>query len=178
MANEYYNLQGWLRDVRAVLTDGNDRALTYRQHLYDLVAELVPLEAYGGDDESVSDELESEDADDDLDDLGQGDGSLAGADRMRHRSGRQTPLGRTPRMADMLPRDLHQQEGTAAGDAPAVARARPVVRVRELAQELPLNPPKSVPRETPTRVRKRKLTSGGKGGKSQTASRGRGKVRR
>jgi len=186
MANEYYNLAGWLRDVRAVLNNGDDRALTYRAHLYDLFAELVPLEAYGGDDESVPDELESEDADDDVVSTGPRDGSNPRKVGLRPGTERQAPVGRAPRMDNVLPRDVRAEERAAASHALAVARARQAVMLREKpgriktaeVQEVPVDVQRNVSRGTSATVRKRKVTPAAKRGKSQTSSRGRGKVRR
>lgn len=183
MANEYYNLAGWLRDVRAVLNGADDRAGTYRQHLYDLIAELIPPECYGGDDEPVPVVVESEDADADLAGERPRNGRIARSDGSRARQGGTPALGGSPRLGDTLPRDLRQQERAAAGDLAPVARARPpvtnnVMRTEHTTEPLPLNPPKSVPRGTQGGVRKRKLTSTRTRGKSQTSARGRGKVRR
>lgn len=186
MANEYYNLAGWLRDVRAVLTNGDDRALTYRAHLYDLVAELVPPEAYGGDDESVPDELEPEDADDDVAGVGPGDSGIAGSHGLRPGTGRTVAVGRSAGMADVLPRNLRAEERAAAGHAAAVARAREAVMLREKpgriktaeTREVAVDVQRNVPRGTQGGVRKRNLTPKGSRGKSQTSTPKRGKVRR
>lgn len=76
--NQYYNLQGWLRDVRAVLGDNTERADLLRDHLADLFTEILGGLGIGTDDE-LGTEVEPEDADDDVEMPGRQDGLVIGA---------------------------------------------------------------------------------------------------
>lgn len=152
MANAYYNLAGWLRDVRACLNGTDDLGRTYRAQLEDLLDEL-------GGDESTSDELESEDADADLDSAGPGDSGDAGPVSSGPGSRSQAPLGGPAWMADLLSRVMRLEAGQPASDAPAVARARPVVNsvpgnrtvTSSMNVPLPLNKPKATAPQRPKR---------------------------
>lgn len=131
--NAYHNLAGWLRDVKAVLNEGNDLANTYRQHLLDLVAELVPPECYSGeeaedeeqdadaDGESSADELE--DGDDEVAVRQPGVSRITGAKRRAVGGGSADVVGRLASVASSVPPDVQEGGRRRGGGAQAVARA-------------------------------------------------------
>lgn len=126
--NAYHNLAGWLRDVRSVLGDRTELADSYYWQLRDLVEEVLELV---GDDEPDAEELESEDADTDVADIGQGDGSEPRSDGRRARPRSAAAVGGSPGMGDVLPRVRGEQSSQrTAGDAARVAGTGTYVRER------------------------------------------------
>jgi len=113
MSNKYFNLAGWLRDVRAVLNSGDDLAQTYHQQLIDLLEEVTDGpgdEGDLGDDVADAEDMEPEDADDDVVVQRPRIGSRARALGARPPARSLRPLGGTARVEDPVPRDV-QEEG-------------------------------------------------------------------
>jgi len=131
MSNQYYNLMGWLRDVRGVLGGHDERSESYRVQLLDIVEELTVAVGIDGfeyddvrDDESVSEELEPPDADDDLVVQRPGVGRRARAERRLVGPSRVDKVGGSAGMADEVPRDVPAEGKRRRGRAAPVARAR------------------------------------------------------
>jgi len=126
--NERYNLSGWLRDVRSCLDSPDDRGLTMLTQLKDLLEEVVDGGDECIDDGPDADELEPEDADDDVVMRQPGVGVRARAERRRLGAGRQGNVGGSAPVADVLPRDVPEARKRSTGRSTPVARAKPAVK--------------------------------------------------
>lgn len=134
--NAYHNLAGFLRDLRAVLTDirqartpDNPLSGTYSVQLYDLLAELDEVfddgESEGIDDESDADDLESADADDGVADAGPGDSGSPGAHGGRLVSRRMRALGRAAGVELPVPHPVSEAELRRESSRATLARTKP-----------------------------------------------------
>lgn len=135
--NAYHNLAGWLRDVRSVLGDRTELADSYYYQLRDLLEEVLELigESDGdedegdiGADESDAEDVESTDADVDLEVQRSRDSGNAGTVHRRSRTRSVRKVGGSARVADAVLPDVPSAGKRRRGRATPVARARKRVK--------------------------------------------------
>jgi len=164
MANAYYNLAGWLRDVRSVLGDRTELADSYYWQLRDLVEEV--LELVDGADESAPDESEPEDAQDELVESDPGGRVVPRPAGRRPRAGSKLQLGGSAPVGDPPARDVQEVRRRGNGDTVTMARTggepgqcagvkRVATVEMSLEEATALKRAASVPRGTRSRVTKR-----------------------